>query len=145
MCFYSSMCSSTLLQFPLSSTQSHSSQLLTTSPTSAVLTPSTSLKNRGTSQLIRSLFTAALSLCFQSKLLNSRISLLKPGYRLRIVRNCSPRPSYHIYIQSFCSFPRDIFYEVLREWEDFHKEQGWNFDAALGRRIRQVLLTFIFF
>ncbi|KAM9842817.1 codanin-1 [Aulostomus maculatus] len=32
---------------------------------------------------------------------------------------------------------RDIFYEVLREWEDFHKEPGWNFDAALGNRIRQ--------
>ncbi|KAL6105341.1 cdan1 [Pungitius sinensis] len=34
---------------------------------------------------------------------------------------------------------RDIFYEVLREWEDFHKEQGWNFDAALGRRIRGMM------
>lgn len=33
---------------------------------------------------------------------------------------------------------RDIFYEVLREWDDFHKEPGWSFDAALGSRIRQV-------
>ncbi|XP_054469557.1 codanin-1 [Anoplopoma fimbria] len=34
---------------------------------------------------------------------------------------------------------RDVFYEVLREWEDFHKEQGWNFDAALGSRIRGMM------
>ncbi|CAJ1073278.1 codanin-1 isoform X1 [Xyrichtys novacula] len=34
---------------------------------------------------------------------------------------------------------RDIFYEVLREWEDFHKEQGWNFDSALGSRIRGMM------
>ncbi|XP_008275511.1 codanin-1 [Stegastes partitus] len=34
---------------------------------------------------------------------------------------------------------RDIFYEVLREWEDFHKEPGWNFDAALGSRIRGMM------
>ncbi|XP_039993857.1 codanin-1 isoform X2 [Xiphias gladius] len=34
---------------------------------------------------------------------------------------------------------RDIFYEVLREWEDFHSEQGWNFDAALGSRIRGMM------
>lgn len=33
---------------------------------------------------------------------------------------------------------RDIFYEVLREWEDFHKQPGWSFDSALGSRIRQV-------
>uniref|UniRef100_A0A4W6BUF9 Codanin 1 n=1 Tax=Lates calcarifer TaxID=8187 RepID=A0A4W6BUF9_LATCA len=34
---------------------------------------------------------------------------------------------------------RDIFYEVLREWEDFHMEPGWNFDAALGSRIRGMM------
>ncbi|KAM6969504.1 codanin-1 [Tautogolabrus adspersus] len=34
---------------------------------------------------------------------------------------------------------RDIFYEVLREWEDFHKEPGWNFDSALGSRIRGMM------
>lgn len=34
---------------------------------------------------------------------------------------------------------RDIFYEVLREWEDFQKEPGWNFDAALGSRIRGMM------
>lgn len=32
---------------------------------------------------------------------------------------------------------RDIFYEVLREWEDFHKEQSWSFEAALSSKIRQ--------
>lgn len=35
-------------------------------------------------------------------------------------------------------FHRDIFYEVLREWEDFHKEPSWSFDAALSSKIRQV-------
>ncbi|XP_056250211.1 codanin-1 [Seriola aureovittata] len=34
---------------------------------------------------------------------------------------------------------RDIFYEVLREWEDFHTEPGWNFDVALGSRIRGMM------
>uniref|UniRef100_A0A8D3B2K6 Codanin-1 C-terminal domain-containing protein n=1 Tax=Scophthalmus maximus TaxID=52904 RepID=A0A8D3B2K6_SCOMX len=34
---------------------------------------------------------------------------------------------------------RDIFYEVLREWDDFHTEPGWNFDAALGSRIRGMM------
>ncbi|KAK7904444.1 hypothetical protein WMY93_017051 [Mugilogobius chulae] len=34
---------------------------------------------------------------------------------------------------------RDIFYEILREWEDFHKEPGWSFEAALGNRIRGMM------
>ncbi|XP_036006686.1 codanin-1 isoform X1 [Fundulus heteroclitus] len=34
---------------------------------------------------------------------------------------------------------RDVFYEVLREWEDLHKEPGWNFDAALGPKIRGMM------
>uniref|UniRef100_A0A3Q2Y327 Codanin 1 n=1 Tax=Hippocampus comes TaxID=109280 RepID=A0A3Q2Y327_HIPCM len=34
---------------------------------------------------------------------------------------------------------RDIFYELLREWEDFHKEPGWIFDMALGSRIRGIM------
>uniref|UniRef100_A0A3Q3WJ50 Codanin-1 C-terminal domain-containing protein n=1 Tax=Mola mola TaxID=94237 RepID=A0A3Q3WJ50_MOLML len=34
---------------------------------------------------------------------------------------------------------RDIFYEVLREWEDYHKEPGWSFDTALGGRIRGMM------
>nr|XP_015825151.2 codanin-1 [Nothobranchius furzeri] len=34
---------------------------------------------------------------------------------------------------------RDVFYEVLREWEDLHKEPGWSFDAALGGRIRGMM------
>ncbi|XP_041828654.1 codanin-1 [Melanotaenia boesemani] len=34
---------------------------------------------------------------------------------------------------------RDIFYEVLREWEDLHKDPGWNFDAALGGRVRGMM------
>ncbi|XP_011613474.2 codanin-1 [Takifugu rubripes] len=34
---------------------------------------------------------------------------------------------------------RDIFYEVLREWEDFHKEPSWSFDAALSSKIRGMM------
>ncbi|XP_013871971.1 codanin-1, partial [Austrofundulus limnaeus] len=34
---------------------------------------------------------------------------------------------------------RDIFYELLREWEDLHKEPGWSFDAVLGGRIRGIM------
>ncbi|XP_033844087.2 codanin-1 [Periophthalmus magnuspinnatus] len=34
---------------------------------------------------------------------------------------------------------RDIFYEILREWEDFHKEPGWSFEAALGNRVRGMM------
>ncbi|KTF94877.1 hypothetical protein cypCar_00003630 [Cyprinus carpio] len=31
---------------------------------------------------------------------------------------------------------RDMFYGLLREWEDSHKEPGWDFEAALGSRVR---------
>ena len=34
---------------------------------------------------------------------------------------------------------RDVFYEVLREWEDRHEEPGWDFEKGLGSRIRYVL------
>ncbi|XP_031436332.1 codanin-1 [Clupea harengus] len=34
---------------------------------------------------------------------------------------------------------RDIFYELLRDWEDFHKEPGWEFETALGNRIRAMV------
>ncbi|KAI4873318.1 hypothetical protein NFI96_029066, partial [Prochilodus magdalenae] len=34
---------------------------------------------------------------------------------------------------------RDIFYELLREWEDYHKEPGWEFEAALGNRVRAMV------
>ena len=35
---------------------------------------------------------------------------------------------------------RDVFYEVLREWEDRHEEPGWDFEKGLGSRIRYVLI-----
>ncbi len=35
----------------------------------------------------------------------------------------------------FC-FCRDVFYGFLREWEDSHKEPGWDFEAALGGSVR---------
>ncbi|KAJ8340940.1 hypothetical protein SKAU_G00332310 [Synaphobranchus kaupii] len=31
---------------------------------------------------------------------------------------------------------RDIFYELLREWDDSHREPGWDFERALGGRVR---------
>ncbi|XP_067414003.1 codanin-1 isoform X2 [Emydura macquarii macquarii] len=35
---------------------------------------------------------------------------------------------------------RDIFYELLREWEDNHEKPGWDFERVLGSRIR-VMMT----
>lgn len=35
-----------------------------------------------------------------------------------------------------CVSVRDVFYEVLREWEDRHEEPGWDFEKGLGSRIR---------
>ncbi|XP_029454550.1 codanin-1 isoform X1 [Rhinatrema bivittatum] len=34
---------------------------------------------------------------------------------------------------------RDIFYELLREWEDNHKQPGWDFERCLGNRIRAMM------
>uniref|UniRef100_A0A8C1EWX7 Codanin 1 n=1 Tax=Cyprinus carpio carpio TaxID=630221 RepID=A0A8C1EWX7_CYPCA len=34
---------------------------------------------------------------------------------------------------------RDMFYGLLREWEDSHKEPGWDFEAALGSRVRTMV------
>ncbi|RXN10447.1 codanin-1 [Labeo rohita] len=34
---------------------------------------------------------------------------------------------------------RDVFYGLLREWEDSHKEPGWEFEAALGSRVRMMV------
>uniref|UniRef100_A0A452FU80 Codanin 1 n=1 Tax=Capra hircus TaxID=9925 RepID=A0A452FU80_CAPHI len=34
---------------------------------------------------------------------------------------------------------RDVFYEVLREWEDRHEEPGWDFEKGLGSRIRAMM------
>lgn len=47
--------------------------------------------------------------------------------------------SVSVFYGLLCDCPlRDVFYEALREWEDLHNEPGWNFDASLGGRIRQV-------
>ncbi|KAI7804405.1 putative codanin-1 [Triplophysa rosa] len=42
--------------------------------------------------------------------------------------------SFHIFKKQ-----RDVFYELLREWEDSHNEPGWNFEAALGSRVRTMV------
>ncbi|XP_023474861.1 codanin-1 isoform X2 [Equus caballus] len=34
---------------------------------------------------------------------------------------------------------RDVFYEVLREWEDHHEQPGWDFEKGLGSRIRAMM------
>uniref|UniRef100_A0A8D0G857 Uncharacterized protein n=1 Tax=Sphenodon punctatus TaxID=8508 RepID=A0A8D0G857_SPHPU len=34
---------------------------------------------------------------------------------------------------------RDIFYELLREWEDNHKKPSWDFERCLGSRIRSMM------
>ncbi|XP_008845055.1 codanin-1 isoform X2 [Nannospalax galili] len=34
---------------------------------------------------------------------------------------------------------RDVFYEVLREWEDHHEEPSWDFEKGLGNRIRAMM------
>lgn len=31
---------------------------------------------------------------------------------------------------------RDIFYELLREWEDNNEKTGWDFERVLGNKIR---------
>ncbi|NXN95470.1 CDAN1 protein, partial [Rhinopomastus cyanomelas] len=34
---------------------------------------------------------------------------------------------------------RDIFYELLREWEDNHEKTGWEFERVLGNKIRAMM------
>ncbi|NXT10314.1 CDAN1 protein, partial [Prunella fulvescens] len=34
---------------------------------------------------------------------------------------------------------RDIFYELLREWEDNNKKTGWDFERVLGNKIRAMM------
>ncbi|XP_042543826.1 codanin-1 isoform X3 [Dipodomys spectabilis] len=34
---------------------------------------------------------------------------------------------------------RDVFYEVLREWEDRHEEAGWDFEKGVGSRVRAMM------
>ncbi|NXP54800.1 CDAN1 protein, partial [Heliornis fulica] len=34
---------------------------------------------------------------------------------------------------------RDIFYELLREWEDHHEKTGWDFERVLGNKIRAMM------
>lgn len=43
--------------------------------------------------------------------------------------------------QSFCAFrkQRDLFYEILRIWEQNHQQPGWSFSIALGAKIRSLL------
>ncbi|XP_069494756.1 codanin-1 isoform X2 [Ambystoma mexicanum] len=95
---------------------------------------------------------------------NERISTFSPGLQERLVKAHEnsiakvslPMPSY---IQSVSfqpetdnrsNFPsdrafhifkkqRDVFYELLRDWEDKHEQTGWAFEGGLGHRIRAIM------
>ncbi|XP_043554322.1 codanin-1 isoform X1 [Chiloscyllium plagiosum] len=45
--------------------------------------------------------------------------------------------------KAFQSFKkqRDVFYELLREWEDKHANPSWEFEKALGLRIRNMMVN----
>lgn len=42
--------------------------------------------------------------------------------------------SFHIFKKQ-----RDIFYELLREWEDCHEKTDWDFERGLGNKIRAMM------
>ncbi|XP_044127874.1 codanin-1 [Bufo gargarizans] len=44
--------------------------------------------------------------------------------------------SFHIFKKQ-----RDIFYELLREWEDCHGKTDWDFERGLGNKIRAMMLN----
>ncbi|XP_066481683.1 codanin-1 isoform X2 [Tiliqua scincoides] len=48
--------------------------------------------------------------------------------------NFSSDKAFHIFKKQ-----RDIFYELLREWEDNHEKTGWDFERCLGDRIRVMM------
>lgn len=48
--------------------------------------------------------------------------------------NFSSDRAFHIFKKQ-----RDVFYELLREWEDSRNEPGWNFEAAIGNRVRMMV------
>ncbi|KAJ6634079.1 hypothetical protein lerEdw1_014156 [Lerista edwardsae] len=48
--------------------------------------------------------------------------------------NFSSDKAFHIFKKQ-----RDIFYELLREWEDNHEKTGWDFERRLGDRIRVMM------
>uniref|UniRef100_A0A668AKA7 Codanin 1 n=1 Tax=Myripristis murdjan TaxID=586833 RepID=A0A668AKA7_9TELE len=118
-----------------------------------------------TSEKEESLLIAHLDKCTLRLLAeNERVALFSPALRERLTQaqdtsTAKLSPSVSTFIHSvpfqpatdnrsnfssdkaFHTFKkqRDIFYEALREWEDFHKEPGWNFEAVLGNRIRAMV------
>ncbi|XDV43496.1 hypothetical protein PO909_011973 [Leuciscus waleckii] len=92
---------------------------------------------------------------------NERVATFSPSLRDRLAQaqdNCTAKvlPSPPLFVHSvpfqaatdnrsnfisdrgFHTFKkqRDVFYGLIREWEDSHKEPGWDFEAALGNRVR---------
>ncbi|KAJ1103578.1 hypothetical protein NDU88_000999 [Pleurodeles waltl] len=72
----------------------------------------------------------------------AKVSLLMPSYIQSVsfqpeTDNRSNFPSdraFHIFKKQ-----RDVFYELLRDWEDNHEQPGWNFETGLGLRIRAMM------
>ncbi|XP_066428517.1 codanin-1 [Eleutherodactylus coqui] len=44
--------------------------------------------------------------------------------------------SFHIFKKQ-----RDVFYELLREWEDCHEKTDWDFERGLGNKIRAMMFN----
>lgn len=72
----------------------------------------------------------------------AKVSLLMPSYIQSVsfqpeTDNRSNFPSdraFHIFKKQ-----RDVFYELLRDWEDNHEQPDWNFETGLGLRIRAMM------
>ncbi|XP_029114607.1 codanin-1 isoform X2 [Scleropages formosus] len=48
--------------------------------------------------------------------------------------NFSSNKAFHTFKKQ-----RDIFYELLREWEDSHNDPGWEFEQVLGSKVREMV------
>ncbi|KAL4656166.1 codanin-1 [Arapaima gigas] len=95
---------------------------------------------------------------------NERVGSFCPGLRERLTQaqetsTAKVSATLHAFIQSvpfqpatdnrsnfgsnkaFHTFKkqRDIFYELLREWEDSHSEPGWEFEQVLGNKVRSMV------
>ena len=50
------------------------------------------------------------------------------------------KQKYLQYLSHCCSIylcdARDVFYELVRKWEDSHSAAGWNMEEHMGDRIR---------
>lgn len=54
------------------------------------------------------------------------------GIQLLFVQKLEAKELTYLYLL----LTRDIFYELLREWEDNHEKPAWDFERVLGNKIR---------